>query len=416
MKCLWIAHAIPYPPKAGFLLRSYNLLRELSRSHTVDLTAFIQERWITRLFPNFDLGIEECRHALGEFCRTVTFLPIDTLRLPLGKPVTALRALLAGSSYTTTWLASKHAYEVIARQLDESAYDLVHFDTIGLVHYRPLVNSIPTTLNHHNIESHMMFRRADNAENIMARAYFRHEARALRNAERRTASQFVTHITCSDLDAVRLREFAPGVNVRTIPNGVDCEYFTPQGIPARPKSIVFVGTMDWYPNVDAMVFFLSEIWPALKTREPGATLDVAGSNPPPNLIRLAHSLEDVTIHGYISDVRPLIDSAELVICPIRDGGGTKLKILDAFAMCKCVVAHPIACEGIDITPGQNVVFARTPTEFIDSILSLFADSNRRDAIGRAARALVERQYSFSIIGSRFRSLMESVAYQFARSN
>jgi glycosyltransferase involved in cell wall biosynthesis len=408
MRLLWLAHVIPYPPKAGFLLRSYNLLHELAREHTVDLISFVQERWVTTLSPSLAEGLEESRGALGQFCRHVTFLQTDNVRGPLGKRITAMRSLLAGSSFTTSWLISPQARSAIAHQLSATAYDLVHFDTIGLASYRDLAPTLPATLTHHNIESHMMRRRAEHATNPIARRYFRHEARLLENFEKATASGFAAHITCSDLDSTRLRALVPNAKTITIPNGVDCEYFSPSAREIRPCSMVFVGTMDWYPNIDAMRFFLREVWPPVRARLPSATMDIAGSNPPESLRQLARTLPGVTIHGYVPDVRPLIDSAALYVCPIRDGGGTKLKILDAFSMKKTVLAHPIACEGIDIIPDKNVVLATTAGDFADNIVALLADDERRRKIGEAARTLVETQYSFRAIGAQFRAALGGV--------
>ena len=413
MNVLWLAHAIPYPPKAGFLTRSYHLLRALARRQNVDLIAFIQESWVKTLFPSLKEGIEESRHALGDFCRSVTFLPIDNLRPRYGKQTTALRALLTGSTYTTSWLVSEPARSAIARRLQMNSYDLVHFDTIGLAPYRAVSNRIPATLTHHNIESHMMKRRADNTRNIFARTYFQHEGRKLQALETRIAPQFAAHITCSDLDSLRFREIAPEANIVVIPNGVDCDFFSTAGPPTRPNSVVFVGTMNWYPNVEAMLFFLRAVWPQLKDRVPRATMDIAGSNPPASLLRLARSLPDVTIHGYLPDVRPLMDSAAIYVCPIRDGGGTKLKILDAFAMTKCVVAHPISCEGINVTSGKNVILANTAEDFVTEISRLFADDGMRVAIGAGARQLAESEYSFQRIGEQFNSTVEDVAQHHA---
>lgn len=409
MKVLWLAHAIPYPPRAGFLLRSYNLLRELARYQTVDLIAFIQEPWVRTLFPSLDEGLEESRRALSEFCRSVTFLPIDRVARPLGKQRTAVEALLGGDSYSTSWLVSDRGRKAIGKQLAVDSYDLVHFDTVGLAPYRELVHRAPATLTHHNIESHMMMRRATSATTAVARAYFRHESMKLRAVEKDTATAFAAHITCSELDSIRLREIVPNVNAVVVPNGVDCEFFNSAGAQPCPNSLAFVGTMNWYPNVDAMQFFLREVWPALKQQLPALTLDIAGSNPPSSIVQLGNSLAGVTVHGYLPDIRPMVDSAAVFVCPIRDGGGTKLKILDAFAMRKCVVAHPVACEGIDVTPGRDVIFASTAQEFIAALLALLDDPARREAVGTAARALVEKQYSFRAIGAQFSSMLEEMA-------
>ena len=139
MKVLWLAHAIPYPPKAGYLSRSYHLLRELTREHRVDLVAFVQEQWLTTLFANREEGLEQSRSALGEFCQNVTFLPIDGLGRFLGKQRTALRALIGSSTYTTSWLKSRSAKSLIHRLAETEGYDLVHIDTIGLAPYRGAV-------------------------------------------------------------------------------------------------------------------------------------------------------------------------------------------------------------------------------------------------------------------------------------
>jgi sugar transferase (PEP-CTERM/EpsH1 system associated) len=408
MNLLWLTHAVPYPPKAGFLSRTYNLLREVGRHHEVDLISFIQEPWLKTHFQSVEEGIEESRRALGSICRKVTFLPIDRMRMRWGKHLTAVHALLTGTTYTTTWLESASARRLIAEEIRRNTYDLLHFDTVGLASYRDLTSRVPAMLTHHNIESHMMMRRADNATSPFSRAYFRLEARRLEEFERRVASAYAAHVTCSDLDTARLRRIVGDATVVTIPNGVDCEFFNATNVGTRPNSAVFVGTMNWYPNIDAMQFFLRQIWPELKTRVPNATMDIVGSNPPEELIRLAHSLPGVTIHGYLPDVRPLINSAAVFVCPIRDGGGTKLKILDAFAMKKCVVAHPIACEGIDITPGKDVVLASTPEEFVGQLSRLFENERERIDIGSAARQLVEENYSFRQFGERLNATIEDV--------
>jgi glycosyltransferase involved in cell wall biosynthesis len=409
LKVLWLAHAIPYPPHAGFLLRSYNLLRELTRFQTVDLIAFIQEPWVRTLFPSLEQGLEESRRAVQEFCRTVTFLPIDAHKRPFGKQRTAVAALLGGGSYSTSWLVSERGHTAIRQQVAAESYDLVHFDTVGLAPYRPLAAGTPATLMHQNIESHMMLRRAATATNALARAYFRHEGMKLRGVEQKTAAAFATHITCSELDSIRLREIVPNAHAVVVPNGVDCEFFASAGTPTRANSLAFVGTMNWYPNVDAMQFFLRDVWPGLRQQVPGLTLDIAGSNPPDSLVQLGQSLAGVSVRGYLPDIRPLIDGAAIFVCPIRDGGGTKLKILDAFAMRKCVVAHPIACEGIDVTPGRDVILASTPQEFVAAIRALLEDAPRRVALGTAARELVEKQYSFRAIGAQFSSVLEETA-------
>ena len=409
MEILWASHIIPYPAKSGVHLRSYNLLRGLAAKHDVDLLAFIQEAWLDVFYPSREEGMEECARELGKFCRSVRFLTIDSLKRSGGKRRTAVEGLICPTSYTIRWLQSARAHAAFADAARRVSYSLVHFDTIGLAPFRGHFAGTPATLGHHNIESHMLTRRAENERNIAKRLYFRLEGARVRHYESRVASDFDLHITCSELDCERLRAVAPSVRVVAVPNGVDAEYFKPAHRDSTVRSLIFVGSLNWYPNVDAVLFLLREIWPLVKATIPELRLDLVGSAPPPHIIELAAALQDVKVHGFVDDVRPLMDAASLYVCPIRDGGGTKLKILDAFAMQQCVVAHPIACEGIDVIPGRHVEFAESAAAFAATITRLLQRPSERADMGRAARQLVVERYSFSEIGRRLCDVFEAVA-------
>jgi glycosyltransferase involved in cell wall biosynthesis len=409
MRVLWVSHFIPYPPKSGMHLRSYHLLRGVAAKHDVDLIAFAQESWVRIFYPSLEEGLQHCAQELGRMCRSVRFHAIDNLRRPGGKWRTALEGLVCPTSYTIRCLQSRDARRTFARIAADDAYSLAHFDTIGLAPLRKLFRGTPATLGHHNIESHMLLRRAINEQHPLKRLYFWQEGKRVQRYEAEVAASFAAHITCSDLDGARLRAIAPWANAVTIANGVDIEYFQANRTEPAAPSIIFVGSLNWYPNVDAVLFLLREIWPLAKAAVPELRLDVVGSAPPPNIVELAARLEDVTLHGFVDDVRPLMNAASLYVCPIRDGGGTKLKILDAFAMQQCVIAHPIACEGIDVVPGRHVQFADSAEAFAASITRLLQSPSERADMGRAARQLVVERYSFSEIGRRLCEVFESAA-------
>jgi len=339
----------------------------------------------------------------------VRFLPIESQKRSGGKLRTAVEGLICPTSYTIRWLQSPQAHAAFAEAAQHVSYSLVHFDTIGLAPFRTHFPSTPASLGHHNIESHMLARRAENEQSFAKRVYFLLESKRVRRYEARIAGEFDLHITCSELDCVRLQEVAPGVRAVAVPNGVDAEYFQPAHSKSAAPSLIFVGSLNWYPNVDAVLFLLREIWPVAKARHPDLRFDIVGSAPPKSVLTAAAELKDVRVHGFVDDVRPLMDAATLYVCPIRDGGGTKLKLLDAFAMEKCVIAHPVACEGIDVSPGMNVHLAESAAGFADAIDRLVADPPTRLAMGRAARALVVEKYAFSQIGRQLCNLFESIA-------
>jgi len=409
MRLLWASHFIPYPPKSGKHLRSYHLLRGVAARHDVDLVAFVEESWLRIFYPSREAGLGDCARELGQMCRSVSFLTIDRLQRPGGKWRTALEGLVGTSSYTIRCLQSRDARQTFAEIAARESYSLVHFDTIGLAPFRTLFAATPATLGHHNIESHMLLRRASSERHPLKRLYFLQEGRRVQRYEAEVAVRFAAHITCSDLDNERLRAIAPHANAITIANGVDIEYFQAARRESVAPSIIFVGSLNWYPNVDAILFLLREIWPLAKVAVPNLRLDIVGSAPPPNIVELAKSLEDVTVHGFVDDVRPLMNAATLYVCPIRDGGGTKLKILDAFAMQQCVIAHPIACEGIDVVPGRHVQFAESAEAFAQSIVRLLQQANERQEMGRAARQLVVERYSFAQIARRLCEIFELAA-------
>lgn len=410
MRVLWVSHLIPYPPVAGVLLRAYNLIKAIGAQHQLTLVAFVQDIWLRTCFSDVERGLVECRRELERHCVSVVFLPIERLRRPAGKLRTALESLVAAGGYMQDWLQGPAAHRQL-RSLEDEHFDLAHFDTIGLAPFARHFQNIPITLGHHNIESHMLLRRAENEPNVVKRLYFAREGRRLRHYESEVCGKFSLNVTCSELDSERLLEIAPTAKVRTVPNGVDCDFFRPLGTAPDPNALVFVGTMNWYPNVDAVMFFLQHVWRPLKVVRPQVTLDIAGSNPPRAVLDAASSVAGVRVHGFVPDVRPMVDAAALFVCPIRDGGGTKLKILDAFAMQKCVVANPIACEGIDVTADANVVFAAAPEEWVRRIDELLGNAARRTEIGAAARNLAHARYSFDAIGRGFADLLgEQVAH------
>ena len=399
MKVLWFSHLVPYPETGlGVLQRSYHLVRELARVHQVYLLAFVQRKVIGELLGDVDAGLERARQHLDQYCARVQFLSIPSERSRLGRTWLAARSLAGTYPYTIRWLLSEEARSTATEWNASVDFDVVHFDTLSLAPYREIFTRGAKSLDHHNIESDMMLRRARIESHPLKRLYFWQEGLRLRRYERHACPLFDLNITCSSLDTERLKAVAPGVTAAEVPNGVDTEYFRPGGGPEHPLSLVFAGNLSWYPNAAAMLFFAESVWPMLKRELAGVTMDVIGANPPSRLVDLATRDRDFRVRGFVPDVRPFIGRAALYVCPIRDGGGTKLKILDALAMGKAIVAHPIACEGIGVQDGHDVIFAREPREFVQRIVTLLGSPQRKDELGRNARSLAESVYAYDVIG------------------
>ena len=409
MKILWLSHLIPYPPKGGVLQRSYNMIKELSKYHEVHLVAFNQSALQEAMFESNDKGKELSKIHLLTFCKSVEFLDIPVDQVKFGKHFLAGYGLLNGYPYTILWLKSKAMRNHLQHALKDHSFDIFHIDTISLAPYIDILNKdTPLVLDHHNIESHMMLRRSKQEKNRFKKLYFRKEGQKLEEYEKSICKSFNLHITCSDIDSDRLRRIDDSLNIETIPNGVDVEYFTPSDASTLAKRLVFAGGLNWYPNRDAMEYFARHIWPILKSNDSDFEIDIIGKSPSETLLAQAKNDEGFHVHGFVDDVRPYIQRAGIYICPIRDGGGTKLKILDALAMQKAIVAHPAACEGIEVQEGVHVLFAESPDDFAGQIIRLSKDDELRKTLGLNARTLIKDKYSYKIIGEKLSSLYEAI--------
>jgi glycosyltransferase involved in cell wall biosynthesis len=218
----------------------------------------------------------------------------------------------------------------------------------------------------------------------------RYEAQVCRRADR--------VLTVSDADAQALRRLVSGLKPSVVPNGIDTRRYRPDGVETRTRenSLVFTGTMDFRPNVDAVLWFAKEALPLIQAEIPDIHLDIVGQRPHRRLDPLKDN-PSVTLTGFVEDVRPYIANAEVYVAPLRMGGGTRLKLLEAMAMGKAVVATRLGAEGYPVTDGHELVLADTGTDFAERVVSLLQSPERRAALGQRARAFVERRYDWRAI-------------------
>jgi len=390
MKVLWLSHILPYPPKGGVSQRSYNLIKEISKTHKIYLIAINPKKLLSSINQ-----IKNAVKELKKFCYEV-----EVINLPVNKSFIALKSLFSKRPYTANWLNFPAVRYAIRKFIKKYKFDLVHFDSIDLGEYINEVGNFPKVLNHHNIESQMMFRRFIKEKNILKKIYFFQEAIKLKNYEKKICPKFDYNLTVSELDKERLFKICPDIKIEVIPNGVDVEYFKPKNKNFEPKTLIFAGGMSWYPNRDAMLFFCKKIWPLLKKRWPDVKTTIIGRNPPKYILNLAKQDPNLIVTGFVDDVRPYLEKAHVYVCPIRDGGGTKLKILDALAMGKPIVAHPIAVEGIEVEPEKQVLLAETPQEFVQQIGRLFKNEKLCEFLSKNGRELVVEKYDFRKIGEK----------------
>jgi glycosyltransferase involved in cell wall biosynthesis len=389
LKILFLSHFVPYPPKGGCFQRNYNLLTRIAALHDVHLIAMRHKSATHPAAETSNARAELLRH-----CTAVDIIDIAAKWQPRRMALTALGSLprllpLSASIYESR-LMRRRLHEL--RQTRR--FDLAHFDTIGLAQYFDDVGDLPRVVTHHGAESHMIRRRIQHERSAIRRAYFVYEWFALQRYERCHCPRFDANIVVSEDDGAILQEVAPEATFTPIENGVDLEFFAPVP-PTANRALVFAGRLDQYANRDGMLNFMTSVWPLLRRRHEDAIIHIIGHNPPEALLHVAAKDPRVKVHGFVPDVRPFFRDSAVMICPLRDGGGTRIKILDGLALGMPIVSTSVAIEGIAVVPERDLLIADRPDEFVQQITRVFSDVALRDRLATNARRLAEQRYSWN---------------------
>lgn len=401
LSVLWLSHLVPHPGAGGASQRSYHLLCQAASRHRVHVVALHRPRLLSA-----DL-LSQATTDLSRRC-TLDVVPLARDRSALHRLWVATMGLWRPQPYESIWLESGALHRRLKMLARTTRYDVVHADTLGLLPYADCFPDAAAVLTHHDIQSVLFTRRAVQEGRTLRGLYSRFEARKLERAEREVAPRVALNLTVSALDAERLNQMTGACNTVVVPNGVDVDYFRPFS-GDDTAGLVFAASFDTIPNQDAVRYFLGEIWPVLVADDPRRRITFVGRGPGRDLMRAAADRR-VTVTGPVADVRPFIAAATVYVCPLRVGGGTRLKVLDALAMGKALVATRLSVEGLGLTPGVHYLEAETPLQFLQQVRRVESDPHLRHELGRAGRQLVEGNYSWGEIGATLdRAYRDAVA-------
>lgn len=266
----------------------------------------------------------------------------------------------------------------------------------------------PRVVFAHNVEFLLRKRQWQAEKMLLKRRIFESEWKKTLKLEAKVCQSFDHVIAVSEEDRRAIvREFDV-THVSTIQTGVDADYFQPLPVQVRPGSLVFVGSMDWYPNEDGVVWFLQEIFPRIYRMAPNAKFRIVGQNPSSRLRRIAQSNRAVEVIGRVSDVRPYLAEAELVVVPLRVGGGTRIKIPEAMAMAKAVVSTQVGAEGLPFRNGLEIRIEDDAEAFSRAVIELLQNPGRRTSIEKAARERVALDHSWESVVGRVEEILARV--------
>jgi glycosyltransferase involved in cell wall biosynthesis len=402
MRILWVKIGGLWPLNMGGRLRSFHAVAELAKRHRVTV--------LTTHGPDDD---PDGLKANLKGCERIVSIPYAIPKAGTRRFAAALLRSWLSPYPVDLWKCRVPALQSEIAGALAGGIDVCVADFLVAAANVPLGEATPTLLFEHNVE-YMIWKRLHDVETrAWRRALLAAEWRRMRRYEARACRLARLTVAVSESDRALLAANAPGADIRAIPTGVDAAYFHPNGTVEKPARLVFTGSMDWYPNEDAIIHFMDAILPRLRRRVPGLTIAVVGRNPSERLKTIG-TAKGVQITGTVDDVRPYVAEAAVYVVPLRIGGGTRLKIFEALAMGKAVVSTSVGAEGLPLTPGQHFLQADGPDEFAGAVLSLLEDAPRRRAIGEAGRRLVEARYSWEQIGRQFERLCEEVAASHAR--
>ena len=380
------------PVDTGGKIRSFNILRHLAREHEVTLLSY----YGGQRDPDYEAAIAE---RLPGAHTIYTAAPEGTL----AQSFDYILRLPAAAPYAVTKFTHPKVRAEVVQRLSHGGLDVAVCDFLSASLNFPEHPSTPVVLFQHNVETMLWRRMADTEKSFVRKLSYTVEARKMAAYETRTLGRFQQVIAVSDHDRDTMLKLAPDCGITVVPTGVDTEQY--QAAPSasgQPPLIVFTGSMDWEPNIDAIEFFCREIWPAILAEFPDARFQVVGRNPHPRVRRLASASVEVT--GTVPSVTDYLKAATVVIVPLRIGGGTRLKIFEAMAMAKAMVSTAIGAEGLDVTSGRDLVIADDAQSFAAGILQLLRQPELRRTYEQNAAALAAR-YDWSQIARRFAEVL-----------
>lgn len=389
MKILFTLPYIPIPQTFGGAIRVFQMIKIAAEHHEVTILSF---------------GTPEEEQALrNTFGKNTKIHVVRDPWVRAYRRIGQFYSLFTKHSFFYKLVESEEMKNTVHRLLSENDFDIVQTEFAHTAAYDLPTNAVKI-LDAHNVEYDNFRRIYENAHTPLRRLHYYYEYKKFRNEEQAACRRYDIIFTTSKRDKIILDGDVPEIPKYVIPNGVDSAYFIPSQETPEPYSLVFTGAMSYVPNYDGMLYFLDDIFPRILQHEPKAKIYIVGSKPPAELRRRA--ADNIIVTDYVEDVRPYVYRSSIYVVPLRMGGGTRLKVLEAMAMKKPIVTTNIGCEGIEIVSGNSAIIADEPQEFADSVVRLLRDRALRQKITDTGYEIMHTRYDWKIIGEQVQTLYQ----------
>ncbi len=388
MKLLWVKADFLHPTDRGGQIRTLEMLKRLHTRHEIHYVG-LHRGDTTR-------SSEYCSYAY----------PIEH-HVPAKNTPAFAGQLLNGLISSLPVAVSRYQSDAMKRKVEalskQEKFDHIICDFLFPAPNIPDLSSC--VLFQHNVEAVIWKRHVENAPTAAHRWYFQMQARRMDKFEGDVCRTVKSVIAVSEVDACLMRKDYRPRRVDAVPTGVDLDYFTPTTSVPRSSDLVFIGSMDWMPNIDGAQWFAREILPLIRKRKPDCSVVFAGRTPTAAVLDLAKADPLIRVTGTVPDVRPYLWGATASIVPLRIGGGTRLKIFESMAAGVPVVSTTIGAEGLPVEPGTQILIADDPASFAECCLRLLEDSSARGRIADAAREMVAARFSWEAVSLAFERLL-----------
>jgi len=398
MNILFLTSRVPCHPVGGIQLRTFNFIKALSRRHAITLLSLAEQ-------PVPPRQLEE----LKRYVRRLEVIVLPRYRSFLN----CLAGLFSSTPLQVHYYKSSMLHQRLQEMAGREKFDLIYFHLIRMAEYAASLNGEPKILDLTDAMSLNCERTCQIHREYPLRLFQvaqKIESRRLRQYEAAAIQRFDRNLIVSRSDRNFIGQFADVSSMEIVGQGVNLEYFRFYDGDYDASQIVFLGTMSFLPNQDAVLYFYEKIWPLVKRRQPKMKLQIVGANPTPEVLKLQRH-PDVQITGAVPDVRPYLRRAAVSICPMRVGSGVKGKVFESMALGTPVVSTSLGVEGLDVRQGHELFIADAPEDFARRVCQLSRDSQLRALMARRARYLIEKKYNWDFVAQPLENIVASLEKQ-----
>ena len=394
MKILFLSPTVPFPLTDGGRIRVYNLLKQIAQQSDVTLLALETQT------TDAD-GVAE----LQQLGITVHLVP-NAPTLPRVSFGTLVKAFLKRQPITVARYDIPDYRQKLTELISSQNFDLVHYEMFHIAQFHTETD-LPGVLSQQNVDSAIWRRLCSETTNPFYKFAYWTQQLAFQRYERVLSPKFDAVTCTSEIDAAVFQQHCANDAIEIIPNGVDVTHYQPDFSAEAPAHLIYIGSMDWYPNEDAVAFFADEVLPRIQEKVPDVAFSIVGGNPSARVQKLTER-EGIVVTGRVPEIKPYFAETTVFVVPLRIGSGTRLKILEALAMGKAIVSTTVGAEGLDLKDGEEIFIADEPTAFADAVIKLITDSELRRRIGENGRARVEQDYDWRSIGAKLHDVYTKI--------